>query len=282
MNLKLILTGLLSAGLLGCATSAPAPGDSTPSALAIDDTRIVQLSTTQPDELSGAITLWQGDAEIEALAQSGKHLVWATDGEIPALWFGAIGNGRLDATKIANLDHDVDGLCFAPLSETTRDLVITDGDGRVFQYWLREGESAPLMPVRQLSSNPDIERCVLSQSDIFLDDPYLGPVKTERNPETDGILRPASAADRLEQDGQAHLAHFIGNLLGIGPRALRARNHRDAGRHGGLFGAGLVAETFKRLRRRPHEDHAGGFDRAGKIGVFGQKAVTGMDRIRAH
>lgn len=196
MNLKLILTGLLSAGLLGCATSAPAPGNSTPSVLAIDDTRIVQLSTTQPDELSGAITLWQGDAEIEALAQSGKHLVWATDGEVPALWFGAIGNGRLDATRIANLGHDVDGLCFAPLSETTRDLVITDGDGRVFHYWLREGTSAPLMPVRQLSSNPDIERCVLSQGDIFLDDPYLGPVKTERNPETDGILRPASAADR--------------------------------------------------------------------------------------
>ena len=93
---------------------------------------------------------------------------------------------------------------------------------------------------------------------------------------------PTTAADRLEQHRQAHLAHLLGNLLGIGPRTFGARNHRDAGRHGGLFGAGLVAETFKRFRRRPHEDHAGGFDRTGKIGVFGQKAITGMDRIRAH
>ena len=93
---------------------------------------------------------------------------------------------------------------------------------------------------------------------------------------------PTTAADSLEQHRQAHLAHLLGNLLGIGPRTFGARNHRDAGRHGGLFGAGLVAETFQRFRRRPHEYHAGGFDRAGKIGVFGQKAVTGMDRIRAH
>ena len=78
------------------------------------------------------------------------------------------------------------------------------------------------------------------------------------------------------------MAHFIGNLPGIGPRSFRSRNHRDASGYGRLFGAGFVAETFKRLWRRPHEDHAGGFDRTGEIRVFGQKAVTGMDRIRAH
>lgn len=196
MNVKLILTGLLSAGLLGCASAGPGQGDSAPSTFAIDDNRILNRNPARADKPRPAVTLWQGEAEIEALAQSGNHLVWATDGEIPALWLGAFNNGRLDASMIATLDHDIDGLCFAPLSKTARDVVITDGDGRVFHYWLRQGEPTPLMPVRQLHSNPDIERCVLSQGDIYLDDPYLGPVKTERNPETDGILRPTSAADR--------------------------------------------------------------------------------------
>ena len=91
----------------------------------------------------------------------------------------------------------------------------------------------------------------------------------------------AATADGLEQDGQAHLAHFLGNLLRVGPRALRPGNHGNAGGYRGILGAGLVAETFKRFRRRPHEDHAGGFDRTGKIGILRQKAIAGMDRIRA-
>ena len=36
------------------------------------------------------------------------------------------------------------------------------------------------------------------------------------------LTAPASATDRLEQDWQAHLAHLVGNLLGIRPRAFRA------------------------------------------------------------
>lgn len=199
MKHTLLLTALLGASLGGCATGDTPPAAATSSAaITVDNHRLLQRQST-----GETTTLWQSPAEIEALAQSGDRLLWATDAEVPTLWQGRLSQGTLNAKQIGPLAHDVDGLCFAPLNDTTSEAFISNGDGAVFHYWLQQDGAMQLRPVRTLTANPDIDRCLVSDTHLYLDDPYLGVIKTERNPETDGILRPAT--DNTDQPWLARL-----------------------------------------------------------------------------
>jgi hypothetical protein len=90
----------------------------------------------------------------------------------------------------------------------------------------------------------------------------------------------AAAAGRLDDDRIADLARSLDD----DPRIVRQRAFRtgDAG-HAGLdhrlLGRDLVSHQANRVRARADEDEAGLFHPFCEIGIFGQKAVTGMNRL---
>jgi 3-phytase len=189
----------LSLGLSACGTNTLNNSKQDVSRFDFDDKQIIMISP------SGDKTpVWRSDTEIEALAQSGSTLMWG-QGESPELWKGKPSQGLVNGVKLASLDHDIDAICFAPIEKGVEDVFISDGDGRIFHYWLRDKASPALIPVRQLNSNPDIKSCVLSESQLYLKDPYLGVLKLDRNPENDGILRPANhTADKVYASALKH------------------------------------------------------------------------------
>lgn len=127
------------------------------------------------------------EGEIEAVAGNGNWLMWV-EGENASLLYGQLRSQQLDPMRVANLPHDVDGLCFAPIGPGLFDVFASDGDGGIYHYWLNTADQS-LQPVRRLTTNPDIERCQLTGDELLLSDPYLGPLSVDRNPENDGILR---------------------------------------------------------------------------------------------
>jgi hypothetical protein len=72
----------------------------------------------------------------------------------------------------------------------------------------------------------------------------------------------------------AHLVHVLGQDRG-------GRDHRDAGRDRHPPGAGLVAQRAHGLGPGADEGDAGSGAGIDQIGVFRQKAIAGVDRIRA-
>jgi hypothetical protein len=95
---------------------------------------------------------------------------------------------------------------------------------------------------------------------------------------TDANATAASAGRRLDH-------HRIADSEGEGGRLVDRRHRTGArrnDRHPGLFddplGLDLVACQIQVLRSRADEDQAGVFTGSGKSPVFGQIAVTGMDR----
>ncbi len=89
----------------------------------------------------------------------------------------------------------------------------------------------------------------------------------------------AAAACCLDDDRVADLGSGLDDFVGIVRQgALRAGHARHLGFDHGLLGGHLVAHQADVFGARADEGEAGRFDALGKIGVFGQKAVAGMDR----
>ena len=97
-----------------------------------------------------------------------------------------------------------------------------------------------------------------------------------------GHAPPAAAGDRLDHDGAARsqAVKEAPDLVERG-RAAGAAGNRDAeSRRDGARPA-LVAERLKSLRRRADESHLPFGTLASEVRVLGEKAVAGMDRVRA-
>tara|TARA_R110002167_G_C12699380_1_gene653234 strand:+ start:4716 stop:6275 length:1560 start_codon:yes stop_codon:yes gene_type:complete len=136
--------------------------------------------------------IYNSQNEIEAAAKSGEWLIWAEDPR-RELWIASLSNETLAPRKIATLEHGIDGICAAPLSDTTLDVFISDGDGDMYHYWLNP-QTKQIRQVRKLATNPDVERCLVNTSALVYLDPYLGVMSIDRNPETDTVIRPANIA----------------------------------------------------------------------------------------
>ena len=93
-----------------------------------------------------------------------------------------------------------------------------------------------------------------SSSDSLADDPHSAP---------------ASAGRRFDDQREADLVGLAG------------RHHRDTGLGRDPLGLELVAAQPERLGARADEDEAGGVDGLGEVGVLGQEAIAGVDRVGA-
>ncbi|MDX1504555.1 MAG: phytase [Spongiibacter sp.] len=136
--------------------------------------------------------MYEAEGDIDALANYGDRLMWAEDESV--LHIGSISGEEFSSRPLKTLTHDIDGLCFAPLEDGLFEVFISDGDGHMYQYWLLEEISA-LSPVRTLSTNPGIERCVVDGESLVLDDPFFGQIVAARNPENDAVFKPYTDAD---------------------------------------------------------------------------------------
>ncbi|OIQ77151.1 hypothetical protein GALL_411650 [mine drainage metagenome] len=88
----------------------------------------------------------------------------------------------------------------------------------------------------------------------------------------------AAAARGLDDDGIADGAGDAGDFARVfGQFALGAGHAGHAGTDHGLLGADLVAHQTDGLGPRADEGEAGLFDPFGEVGVFGEKAVAGVD-----
>jgi len=88
---------------------------------------------------------------------------------------------------------------------------------------------------------------------------------------------PAAAGQRLE-----HHRTMLGEKglrLAEGHRTVDSANQRHAAAFGQRAGGGLVAEQFEHLRRRTDKGQAGSLAAPGELGILGEKAVAGMDRL---
>ena len=89
----------------------------------------------------------------------------------------------------------------------------------------------------------------------------------------------AAAGDRLQHDRRAEF--FEERPCFVRAAHGGAFDDRRATPRGDLARKNLVAEEVERLGRRPDEGHARRRDCAGEGGVFGKKAVAGMDGVAA-
>ena len=87
---------------------------------------------------------------------------------------------------------------------------------------------------------------------------------------TTRMPRPPPPADALTSSGRSASVGLVGRLQG-----------RDAGRPHQLLGVDLRAHRVDRLGRRADPGQPGADDRAGEVGVLGQEAVAGVDRVGA-
>ena len=90
----------------------------------------------------------------------------------------------------------------------------------------------------------------------------------------------ATAAGGLDDHGQADALHGFFRLP-VGFDDGRAGNHRNAGRLHGLAGGHLVAHGAHDLGLRANPVQAALLHHLGELGVLGQKAVAGVDGVRA-
>ena len=101
--------------------------------------------------------------------------------------------------------------------------------------------------------------------------------------------RRAASSASSSSAGCAHDAHPASAAAGGGLDdqretdlvRLARRDDRDAGLARDPLRLELVPAGAERLRRGPDEDQAGRLDRFREVGVLGQEAVAGMDRVGA-
>ena len=91
----------------------------------------------------------------------------------------------------------------------------------------------------------------------------------------------AAAARRLAGDRVAGFLGLLAGRLDVLGGLGRAGDDRHPGLGHDLARPGLRAHRFDRLRRRADEDDAGLGAGAGEVGVLGEEAVAGMDRLGA-
>ena len=98
-----------------------------------------------------------------------------------------------------------------------------------------------------------------------------------------GDLQPAAAAAErgLDGDRQAVLLGEGDHLVGVLDRVLGAGHQRGAGLGGDVPGLHLVAEGDDRLGGGADPGEPGVDDGLGEVGVLGQEAVAGVDRVGA-
>ncbi|CDZ89351.1 Choline dehydrogenase [Rhodococcus ruber] len=91
----------------------------------------------------------------------------------------------------------------------------------------------------------------------------------------------ATAEGRLDRDRHAVLLRELHDLVGIGDGVLGARGHRGLGALGDVPCGDLVTEVADGLRGGADPDQAGVDHGLGEVGVLGQEAVAGVDRVGA-
>ena len=89
----------------------------------------------------------------------------------------------------------------------------------------------------------------------------------------------ATAEGRLDGNRQAVNLHKVENLGSTRNRVDGARGQRCANLLGDVTGRNLVAQAFDRLWARADPDQTTGNNGAGKVCVFGQEAVAGVNRV---
>ncbi len=90
---------------------------------------------------------------------------------------------------------------------------------------------------------------------------------------------PTAAIGRLDRDRQPVLLGEGDHLVGVGDRFLGARYQRGTDPVGDVAGLDLVPEGIDGLRRRADPGQSGIDHRLGEVGVLGQEAITGVDRV---
>ncbi|WP_019602555.1 phytase [Teredinibacter turnerae] len=161
------------------------------SRLLLTGTSAVQLyPVVQADQRAGLSTTKVAD--IESIAVSAPWVVWSED-DAAELRLGRLqGDHFSDVATLPPLSHDLDVLCMAPVVDGAYDLFVSDGDGFFYHYWL-DPHLRTTRLVRTFAVNPDIGPCTLSANSLVFNDPYLGVLAVERNPETVAVLRPAKS-----------------------------------------------------------------------------------------
>ena len=97
----------------------------------------------------------------------------------------------------------------------------------------------------------------------------------------DAHAAPAAAAGGLDDDGVADQRREAPDLLGVvGQRPVGAGHAGDAHALHRRLGRDLVAHHADRGGRRADEDEAGVLHALGEVGVLGEEAVAGVDRLR--
>src|SRR5204863_3876486 len=91
---------------------------------------------------------------------------------------------------------------------------------------------------------------------------------------------PAAARRRLDQQGRADPSRLFTEPRVRLVLARIAWHDRHACGGGELLCGDLVAEQTEDGGRRTDEDYAGTLASLGKVGIFGEEAIAGMDRIR--
>ena len=90
---------------------------------------------------------------------------------------------------------------------------------------------------------------------------------------------PAAAAGSLDDDGVADFGGDRACFADLADRAIAPGNERQAQRARGPLGGDLVAHRADMFGLGPDPGDVVRFDDLGELGVFGQEAVAGMDRV---
>ena len=91
---------------------------------------------------------------------------------------------------------------------------------------------------------------------------------------------PATAGDRLDEDGEADLGRLRHERVDI-VRSIRRPQHRHPGTHGVLLGRDLVASHLEDRGGGPDEGDAGCCSFLGQFRVLGEEAVARVDGVGA-
>ena len=166
----------------------------------------------------------------------------------------------------------LDDLLVAPLH---RAVALAEPDGVL----VRVGEDLDLDVARVLEELLHVHRRVAERR-AGLGARHLHRRDERRLGVDDAHAAPAAAARRLDDHRVADRPRRLDRLLRIvGQRAFGAGDARHARLDHRLLGRHLVAHDPDRLGRRADEGEAAALDALGEVGVLGQEAVAGMDRL---